>query len=107
MTQKTLRFYDDSEKDRLALMKLSNFKKYGFVSEREMLIEAINAFSETKSSIGSLGISLDVDCLANQISQKILSEISVISNSTDSKVTSNINDNILDLSEELNFIENL
>ena len=113
MTQKTLRFYDDSEKDRLALMKLSNYKNYGFVSEREMLMEAINAFGETKSGIGSLTGSIDVDYLANQISKKILSEISVMSISSDSKMTSknaeriDITDKTPDLSEELDFIENL
>jgi len=44
--QKTLRFYDDSPDDMAAFEKLNDYKKYGFSTAREMLIQAVNAFCE-------------------------------------------------------------
>lgn len=70
MKQKTVRFYEDAPDDNSALEKLNSYKKYGFNSSREMIIAAINSFSG-KNSLPGNG-SMDMDELAEMITQKLV-----------------------------------
>lgn len=69
MKQKTIRFYEQSKEDMAAFEKLACFREYGFNNARELIIAAINAYSQRENT--SSGINIDIDKLAELISKKI------------------------------------
>ncbi|MBE5962734.1 MAG: hypothetical protein E7256_15380 [Lachnospiraceae bacterium] len=69
MKQKTVRFYEESKADNEAYEKLEHFREYGFNSGRELIIAAINAYSQKEQS--SSGIDIDIEKLAELISKRI------------------------------------
>lgn len=71
MKQKTVRFYEDVPEDARAFEKLNNYRKYGFRSSQEMIIEAINEYGSgnQKDSLGMNG--KDIENLADQLIAKL------------------------------------
>ncbi len=69
MKQKTVRFYEESKADMEAYEKLECFREYGFSNSRELIIAAVNAYSERENA--SSGINIDIEKLAELISEKI------------------------------------
>ena len=69
MKQKTVRFYEESKADMEAYEKLECFREYGFSNARELIIAAVNAYSQREND--SSGINIDVDRLASLIADKL------------------------------------
>lgn len=71
MKQKTIRFYENIPEDISALEKLNNYRKYGFRSSQEMVIEAVNQF-EPGDHHDSRGLDgRDIEDLANRLIDKL------------------------------------
>lgn len=68
MVQKTVRFYEESSEDASALEILNDHKKYGYNSCREMIIAALNLYSQ--KSLHSSG-NIDIESLAEKIASKL------------------------------------
>ena len=69
MKQKTVRFYEESKADMEAYEKLECFREYGFNNARELIIAAVNAYSQRENT--SSGMNIDIEKLAEMISEKI------------------------------------
>ena len=69
MKQKTVRFYEESKADMEAYEKLECFREYGFNTARELIIAAVNAYSQRENT--SSGMNIDIEKLAELISEKI------------------------------------
>lgn len=69
MKQKTVRFYEESKADMEAYEKLECFREYGFSNARELVIAAVNAYSQRENT--SSGVNIDIEKLAELISEKI------------------------------------
>lgn len=69
MKQKTVRFYEESKADMEAYEKLECFREYGFNNARELIIAAVNAYSQRENT--SSGMNIDIEKLAELISEKI------------------------------------
>lgn len=105
MKQKTLRFYEESKSDMEAYKKLEDFRQYGFNSARELIIAAINTFSQRRISYEPPLIDADelAECIAKKLCAKgfaMESQMSINNgNQTENK------DEIFE--KALNFIEGL
>ena len=98
MKQKTVRFYEDISVDMQAYEKLKNYREYGFLTEREMIIASINEYGKDRDMQG-----IDVDKLANLLISKMSGVVSILPE--ESQNSSNVDTNILD--RALNFIDSL
>lgn len=103
MKQKTVRFYSDSKSDLEAYEKLEHFREYGFNSGRELIIAAINAYSQKEQS--SSGI--DIETLAETIARKLsVSGITTISSNNEVETITEIDKSEV-FDKALSFMESL
>lgn len=104
MKQKTIRFYDESKADMEAYEKLESFREYGFNNARELIIAAINAYSQKEET--SSGMNMDIDRLADYIVKKMKMEgvASLTSNDKEPALESS-NSDVFD--KALSFMESL
>ena len=73
MVQKTVRFYENVPEDMKALKSVNEYQKYGFRCARDMIITAINIYSQNSDpDVRKLlnGI-VDIEELANRIVCKL------------------------------------
>ena len=73
MVQKTVRFYENVPEDMKALKSVNEYQKYGFRCARDMIITAINIYSQNSDpDVRKLlnGI-VDIEELANRIVYKL------------------------------------
>lgn len=105
MKQKTVRFYEESKADMEAYEKLECFREYGFNSGRELIIAAINAYSQRENA--SSGMNIDIDKLADSIVNKMKKE-GVVTTTMIEEIESTVNrDNTDILDKALSFMESL
>ena len=105
MKQKTVRFYEKSKADMEAYEKLECFREFGFNNARELIIAAVNAYSQKENT--SSGMNIDIDRLADCIVTKIKKE-GVLTSTIDDEielVTESANIDIFD--KALSFMESL
>lgn len=104
MKQKTVRFYEESKADMEAYEKLECFREYGFNNARELIIAAINAYSQRENV--SSGMNIDIERLAELISQKISKTTNQVLNIEEKEPINEIrNTEIMD--KALSFMESL
>lgn len=104
MKQKTVRFYEESKADMEAYEKLECFREYGFNNARELIIAAINAYSQ-RGNVSS-GMNIDIERLAELISQKISKTTNQVLNIEEKEPINEIrNTEIMD--KALSFMESL
>lgn len=104
MKQKTVRFYEESKADMEAYEKLECFREYGFNNARELIIAAINAYSQRENV--SSGMNIDIERLAELIYQKISKTTNQVLNIEEKEPINEIrNTEIMD--KALSFMESL
>lgn len=104
MKQKTVRFYEESKADMEAYEKLECFREYGFNNARELIIAAINAYSQRENV--SSGMNIDIERLAELIFQKISKTTNQVLNIEEKEPINEIrNTEIMD--KALSFMESL
>lgn len=104
MKQKTVRFYEESKADMEAYEKLECFREYGFSNARELIIAAVNAYSQRENT--SSGMNIDIEKLAELISEKIGVNASKVINIEEKEPINEIrNTEIMD--KALSFMESL
>ena len=103
MKQKTVRFYEESKADMEAYEKLEHFREYGFNSGRELIIASINAYSQREST--SSGMNIDIEKLAELISEKIGVNPSKVLNIKEEPIDTVRDTEIMD--KALSFMESL
>ena len=104
MKQKTIRFYDKSKDDMDAYAKLDRFRDYGFISAREMMIAAVNYYTQKdENSIG-----MDIEKLAELVASKISANVidGTRRETVENKLTCNEECNNA-MNKALSFIESL
>ena len=94
MVQKTVRFYEESSKDVKALSLLDEYRRYGFNSCREMIIAAVNSFSQGKETSSGVS-SIDIEELADAIAKRL-----------NVNVTTRATGNVGEIKEENNYDNN-
>ena len=104
MKQKTVRFYEESKADMEAYEKLEHFREYGFNSGRELIIAAINAYSQRENT--SSGMNIDIEKLAELISEKIGVNASKVLNIKEEVPINTIKDTEI-MDKALSFMESL
>lgn len=104
MKQKTVRFYEESKADMEALEKLECFREYGFSNARELIIAAVNAYSQRENA--SSGMNIDIEKLAELISEKIGVNASKVLNIKEEVPTNTIRDTEI-MDKALSFMESL
>ena len=104
MKQKTVRFYDDSKSDMEAYEKLECFREYGFNNAREFIIAAVNAYSQRENA--SSGMNIDIEKLAELISEKIGVNASKVLNIKEEVPINTIRDTEI-MDKALSFMESL
>lgn len=104
MKQKTVRFYEESKADMEAYEKLECFREYGFSNARELIIAAVNAYSQRENA--SSGMNIDIEKLAELISEKIGVNASKVLNIKEEVPINTIRDTEI-MDKALSFIESL
>ncbi len=103
MKQKTVRFYEESKADMEAYEKLECFREYGFSNARELIIAAVNAYSQRENA--SSGMNIDIEKLAELISEKIGVNASKVLNIKEVPINTIRDTEIMD--KALSFMESL
>lgn len=104
MKQKTVRFYEESKADMEAFEKLECFREYGFSNARELIIAAVNAYSQRENA--SSGMNIDIEKLAELISEKIGVNASKVLNIKEEVPINTIRDTEI-MDKALSFMESL
>lgn len=104
MKQKTVRFYEESKVDMEAYEKLECFREYGFSNARELIIAAVNAYSQRENT--SSGMNIDIERLAELISQKISKTTNQVLNIEEKKPINEIRNTEI-MEKALSFMESL
>ena len=104
MKQKTVRFYAESKADKEAYEKLECFREYGFNNARELIIAAVNAYSQRENT--SSGMNIDIEKLAELISEKIGVNASKVLNIKEEVPINTIRDTEI-MDKALSFMESL
>lgn len=103
MKQKTVRFYEESKTDMEAYEKLEQFRKFGFNSGRELIIAAVNAYSQSEKCSE---MKIDIEKLAELIWEKLGVNASKVLNIKEEVPTNTIRDTEI-MDKALSFMESL
>lgn len=105
MKQKTVRFYEESKDDMAAYEKLQDYRNYGFSNARELMIAAINAYSQKENTFS--GVNIDLERLADMIVDRMKKMDYMIEKIKPIQISAEDNSNIEVFEKALSFIEGL